>query len=121
MRDKNWDIGGFPQLHPSGNFGLHHEREQKISAKNYFLQRLQNENPQFRKSKPYLFSAVYHCEREQFEQRINLSIQRGVLKNGDLDELNDAMTVFDHIKGTPRYWQNKTIRTISIFLYSVLC
>ena len=31
------------------------------------------------------------------------------MKNGDLDELNDAMTVFDHIKGTPRYWQK--IRT----------
>ena len=109
MRDKNWDVGGFPQLHPSGNFGLHHEREQKISTKNYFLQRLQNENPQFRKSKPYLFSAVYHCEREQFEKRISLSVQRGVLNNGNLDQLNDAMSVFDEVKGTPRYWQK--IRT----------
>ena len=109
MRDKNWDIGGFPDLFPSGKFGLHHPREQKISTKNYFLQRLQNENPQFRKSKPFLFSAVYHCEREQFEQRINLSVQRGVMNNGNLDELNDAMAVFEEIKGTPKYWQK--IRT----------
>ena len=109
MRDENWDIGGFPHLHPSGSFGLHHEREIKISSKNYFLQRLQNENPQFRKSKPYLFSAVYHSERQQFEQRINLSVQRGVMNNGNLEELNDAMSVFEEIKGTPKYWQK--IRT----------
>ena len=109
MRDENWDVGGFPHLHPSGKFGLHHEREIKISSKNYFLQRLQNENPQFRKSKPYLFSAVYHTERQQFEQRINLSVQRGVMNNGDLNELNDAMSVFEEIKGTPKYWQK--IRT----------
>ena len=109
MRDENWDVGGFPDLHPSGKFGLHHEREKKITAKNYFLQRLQNENPQFRKSKPYLFSAVYHCERQQFEQRISLSVQRGVMKDGNLDELNDAMSVFEEVKGTPKYWQK--IRT----------
>ena len=31
------------------------------------------------------------------------------MNNGNLDELNDAMTVFEEIKGTPKYWQR--IRT----------
>ena len=31
------------------------------------------------------------------------------MNNGDLDELSDAMSVFEHIKGTPKYWHK--IRT----------
>ena len=47
MRDETWDIGGFPDLHPSGKYGLHHKRDTKITHQKYFTQRLQNINPQF--------------------------------------------------------------------------
>ena len=107
MRDEGWDIGGFPNLHPSGKFGLHHERPIEISPQKYFLQRLQNINPQFRNSKPYLFAATYYMERHLFEQRINLSCQRGTIDNGNFNESKDAMNVFDQVKGTPKYWQKK--------------
>ena len=107
MRDDSWDIGGFPNLHPSGQFGLHHERAVKITPQKYFLQRLQNINPQFRNSKPYLFAATYFMEKHQFEQRINLSCQRGTVENGDFNESKDPMNVFDQIKGTPKFWQKK--------------
>ena len=39
MRDDSWDIGGFPNLHPSGKYGLHHDRPVKISHQKYFIQR----------------------------------------------------------------------------------
>ena len=107
MRDDSWDVGGFPHLNPSGNFGLHHEREVKISHQKYFLQRLQNLNPQFRNSKPYIFAATYFMERHQFEQRINLTCQRGTIENGDFSESKDPMNVFDQVKGTPKFWQKK--------------
>ena len=107
MRDDCWDIGGFPHLHPSGKFGLNHQRDIKISHQKYFLQRLQNINPQFRNNKPYLFAATYFLERNQFEQRINLSCQRGSLENGNFNETKDPMNVFDQIKGTPKFWQKK--------------
>ena len=114
MRDDSWDVCGFPHLHPKGQFGLHHPREVKISAKSYFMQRLQNKNPQFRKNKSYLFAAMYFLERQQFEQRINLSVQRGqISSDGSFCELKDAMSVFDNIKGTPKYWQKKRIDMIA--------
>ena len=107
MRDDSWDIGGFPNLHPSGKYGLHHERPVKISHQKYFQQRLQNVNPQFRNNKAYLFAATYFMERHQFEQRINLSCQRGTIENGGFNETKDPMNVFDQIKGTPKFWQKK--------------
>ena len=107
MRDDSWDIGGFPNLHPSGKFGLHHERDVKISHQKYFIQRLQNINPQFRNSKPYVFAATYFMERHQFEQRINLTCQRGTIEDGDFNEAKDPMNVFDQVKGTPKYWQKR--------------
>ena len=107
MRDETWDIGGFPQLHPSGKYGLHHDRPVKISNQKYFQQRLQNVNPQFRNNKAYLFASTYFMERQQFEQRINLSCQRGTLENGNFNETKDPMNVFDQVKGTPKYWQKK--------------
>ena len=51
MRDETWDVDAFPQFHPSGKFGLNHPRSVKLSNKDYFLQRLQNLDPQFRNSK----------------------------------------------------------------------
>ena len=32
LRNKSWDVNAFPCLHPSGRFGLAHEREQKLST-----------------------------------------------------------------------------------------
>ena len=32
LRNKSWDVNAFPCLHPSGKFGLAHEREQKLST-----------------------------------------------------------------------------------------
>ena len=107
MRDDTWDIDSFPQFHPSGQYGLNHPRDVKLSHRNYFLQRLQNINPQFRKSKSYLFAALYYLERQQFEQRINISCQRGTMDGNELTELTDPMNVFDEVRGTPKYWQKR--------------
>ena len=39
------------------------------------------------------------------EKRINLSCQRGNFQDGVFSENQDPMTVFEAIKGTPKYWK----------------
>ena len=50
-------------LHPTGRFGLNHEREDSITAQMYFTQRLLHQNQIFARSIPYLFMAHQYVER----------------------------------------------------------
>ena len=105
MRDPHFDIEAFPHFHPSGKFGLNYERERKLTPQLYFDQRLQNEDGRFRKSPSYAFAALNYQERAQMEQRINLACQRGKFQDGTFTENEDPLTVFEAIKGTPKYWK----------------
>ena len=40
MRDDTFDVDAFPHLHPSGKYGLNHNRPKKLSKQKYFLQRI---------------------------------------------------------------------------------
>merc|ERR1711983_123687 len=86
---------------------MNHPRATKITKKQYFLQRLQNIDDQFRRCKPFVFASHYFLEREGFEKRVNISCQRGKIEDGNFNQINDPMNVFDEIRGTPRYWQKK--------------
>ena len=39
LREDNFDAKGFPTLYPTGKYGLHHDRNVKISAQKFFNQR----------------------------------------------------------------------------------
>ena len=105
MRDPHFDIEAFPHLLPSGRFGLNYERERKLTPQLYFDQRLQNEDGRFRKSPSYVFTVLNFQERAQMEQRINVACQRGKFQDGTFAENEDPLTVFEAIKGTPKYWK----------------
>ncbi len=45
LKDENFDVMAFPCLFPSGQFGLFHQREKKISSQQYFNQRILNRDP----------------------------------------------------------------------------
>ena len=107
LRNTQWDVNAFPSLHPTGKYGLNFKREKKIGAQQYFLQRLMNADKRFSKTIPYIFSALYYIEREQFERQINISFQRGCMRDGQLLSIEDGFSVFDKIPGTPRYWQQR--------------
>ena len=107
MRDKLWDVNAFPSFHPTGKFGLHHQRDTKLQPQQYFVQRLQNVNKRFSSCPPYVFAAQYYIERQQLEQNINISYLKGRVSGGNLLELHDSFAVFEKIPGTPKYWLNK--------------
>ena len=109
MREPNFDIEGFPHLLPSGNGGLNFDREKKLTPQQYFDQRLQNEDGRFRKSPAYGFTALNFLERHQMEQKISMSCQRGKLQDGTFAENEDPLTVFEAIKGTPKYWKKSPL------------
>ena len=112
LRDPTWDVDGFPALHPTGQFGLNHPREQKLTPQEYFKIRLQNFDRRWVNNKPYLFAALNYIERHHLERQINVSCQRGKLVNGVINN-EDCCSVFDNTPGTPRYWQQRRYEVIA--------
>ena len=50
LKEDDWDIKSFPNLHPTGNNGLHQKREIKgLTYQQYFEQRLKNKDTRFEK------------------------------------------------------------------------
>ena len=113
MRDKTWDIDAFPTLHPSGKYGFHYPRPQKLKAKDYFMQRLENVDGRWRNNKPWVFAALNYLEREQLEGQIRISYQRGKKVGGTLVNPENVFSVFDRIPGTQRYWQQKRYEVVA--------
>ena len=108
MKDKDFDVKAFPCLHPTGRFGLNYERDIKIPPQMYFTQRLLNEKQMFAKNIPYLFMAHQFVERQMLQKQINVSGMKGAL-GGDskIRQLTDPYSVFQKIKGSPKFWQTK--------------
>ena len=109
MRGEHVDVRAFPRHHPSGHFGLHHQREIKLTPSQYFNQRLMNEDERFSKDSFYVFTAAAYVERHGIERQIDISGVKGQgdkLENGEVKvNLKDMFSVFKKIKGTPKYWQ----------------
>ncbi len=107
LRDENWDVNAFPNLHPSGKYGLDFQRKLKLTPQQYFNQRLLNCDKKFATNIPYVFASVYFVERYQLEQQISVSCQKGQMQEKGFVNVEDGFSVFDKIPGTPRYWLQK--------------
>ena len=107
MRDEYFDVKAFPTLHPTGNYGLNHPRAQKLPPVYYFNQRLLNEDQRFAKHAPYLFAAQQYVERTTLESQINISGLKGQRDSttSNMTSLTDPFSVFQKLKGSPRYWK----------------
>ena len=110
LLDDDWDIQAFPHLNsPDGKYGLHYEREKRLSSQYYFIQRICNQNPKFARSPSYVYAAVGHTELKQLQRNINLSYSRGresdTCDGVKILKLEDPYAVLDDIKQTPRYWR----------------
>ena len=113
MRDSNWDVDAFPHLHPSGQYGLHHPRDQKLTSQKYFIQRLMNCDDRWIKNPAFLFSALYYLERDHLERQISISCQIGKVSHGRMVPMSDCFHIFDRIPGTFRYWQQKRYEVLA--------
>ena len=69
----------------------------------------QYQDERFSKDNFYLFMASTFVEQEQLEKQINISGRKGASKTNTSGEtvvkLLDLFSVFQPIKGTPKYWQ----------------
>ena len=74
MRDKDYDIDAFPELHPEGACGLDSDRTKALTRAKYFAQRIMNENPMYRENADYVFMAQQACERYAIESQIKMAI-----------------------------------------------
>ena len=107
-RDKHFDVKSFPCCHPTGKYGLHEEREVRLTSQMYFNQRLLNRDLRFATSIPYLFMAFLYVEREMLEKQISFSALKGTLTaNNEVKNPQDAFSVFAKLKGSQKYWQIK--------------
>ena len=56
LMERDWDIKGWPSLHPDGKFGLHHKRKIKLTDQNYFVQRIRIADRRFEENAGYVFA-----------------------------------------------------------------
>ena len=110
LKEKHPFVLHFPCLFPDGKGGLHDEnRKMKITPQQFLSQRIQNLNPVFAQNKPFIFSAVYYIEKYQLQSKVNISYMRGKVRTNEEGKsflkMEDGFSVFDNIKGSPRYWQ----------------
>ena len=117
LKDENWDINSFPNLHPSGRNKMFQEREVKVTPQQYLIQRLKNKDSRFEKCTPYVFAAAAYIEEKQMERNIGISFNKG--KRSDSGEgqksyeLEDAYSVLDKVKGTPKYWKTAKMEMLA--------
>ena len=72
------------------------------------MQRILNQDLRFSKSPGYIFAAAAYIEQKQLASKANISFMRGkkTVNNGVNEyDLDDAFTVFEGVRNTPKYWQ----------------
>ena len=82
---------------------MNRHRKVKLTNTQFAKQRLTNVNQIFRKTKSYLYCLLSYIENKQLTNNINLSVQRGIKKNGSMEyQSHDSFSVLDNVSGTPR-------------------
>ena len=109
LTEKDWDVKTFPHLFPNGKYGLHYNREQRLTNLQYFNQRLLNKDIRYSSSPCFVYAASTYIEKQQLERNINISYTRGTTRSTDqgntVFNLEDSFAVLDKISNTPKYWQ----------------
>ena len=118
LEEIDWDLKSFPVLLPDGKNSLHCKREIKLSAQDYFVQRIMNKDMRFAQNTAFVFASVAYIEKSQIQRNMGVSFNRGTAKtdaNGDVVySLDDPYSVLGDIKNTPRYWQKARYFILSL-------
>ena len=117
LKDADWDINSFPNLHPTGQNKMFQDRKRKLTPQQYLVQRLRNKDTRFEQCTPYVFAAAAYLEEKQMERNIGVSFSKGkvsVSDNGNKSyKLEDAYSVLDDVKGTPKYWKKNKMEMLA--------
>ena len=110
LREPSFDIEAFPHLFPDGKYGLHYEREKKLTPSKYFPQRVLNANNIYAKDSDFIFMAQQYLERFALERQIDMSLKSGSFVSTEGDGIkmvptDDKFSIFQSIPGTPAYWK----------------
>ena len=110
LREPSFDIEAFPHLFPDGKYGLHYEREKKLTPSKFFPQRILNANNIYAKDPDYIFMAQQYLEIFALERQIDMSAKSGSFASTEGDGIkmvptDDKFSIFQSIPGTPAYWK----------------
>ena len=77
LKEQDWDIKSFPNIHPTGRNGLNQIREIKgLTYQQYFEQRLKNKDTRFEQCTPYVFAIIAFVEETQLQRNIGISYSK---------------------------------------------
>ena len=117
LREKDFDVRAFPKHYPSSKYGINHPRKYKLTKQMFLNQRLLNEDERFSKDSFFVFMASTLIEQEQLEKQIDISGVRGSSTTDEEGErvvkLQDVFSVFQKLKGTPKFWQTAKYELIA--------
>ena len=118
LKEDDWDLKSFPNLHPTGTNGLKQKRAVKgLTDQQYIEQRLKNQDTRYEQCTPYVFAMTAYIEEKQLERNIGISYSKGKKTLGENGErsytLSDGFAVLDNIKGTPKYWKKAKMEMLA--------
>ena len=118
LTDIHWDVKSFPHLHNlDGSNGKDQERPVKLSAQQYFLQRICNKDTRFAKNPNYLYSSVAFLEEKKICYNVSICGTRGkktVSKDGQVSyQLQDVYRFMEGVPNTPKYWEKCKFELLS--------
>ena len=83
LKEDDWDVKSFPNLHPSGVNGLKQKRSVSgLTDQQYIEQRLKNKDTRFEQCTPYVFALTAYIEEKQLERNIGISYCKGKKTTG---------------------------------------
>lgn len=88
LREEDWDVKSFPNLHPTGKCGMKQKREVKLSDQQYIDQRLKNKDTRFEQCTPWIFAQTAYIEEKQLERNIGISYCKGKKNVNESGERN---------------------------------
>ena len=87
LKEDDWDLKSFPNLHPTGTNGLKQKRRVKgLTDQQYIEQRLKNQDTRFEQCTPYVFAMTAYIEEKQLERNIGISYSKGKKTMGENGE-----------------------------------
>jgi hypothetical protein len=99
----------FVQMFPLGRFGFTHPRRQKITAADYFKQRLLNRDSRFRKNIPFLFYALTEVEKLRALSAVSVCSRITTVDGEPQPFSKDNLHLYlKGIRGTASYWREAT-------------
>ena len=105
-------------MFPDGKFGKDYKRTKKLTAQEFFQQRILNKDDRFSKNPGFCFAAMSYVEAERLRSNANMTGMKGKRvegKEGVSYEVKDPCTVFEKVPGTPKYFQKAKYDMISKF------